>query len=83
MDEPRWEIIKGVIHGKGNYQLFTDNILDLSHAEYIHSGLNAPAFIVGQRQYRVDGTSVWCHIEHPNDYVSDVMAATFDVAGKK
>ena len=83
MDEPKWEIIKGVIHGKGNYQLFTDNILDLSHAEYIHSGLSAPAFVDGQRQYRADGTSVWCHIEHPNDYVSDVMAATFDVVGKK
>ena len=83
MDETRWEIIKGTIHGAGNYQLFTDNILDLSHAEYIHSGLSAPAFISGQRRYRTDGTVVWCHIEHPDDYVSAVMAATFDVVGTK
>ena len=83
MDETKWEIIKGVIHGKGNYQLFTDNILDLSHAEYIHSGLSAPAFVIGQRRYHADGTAVWCHIEHPNYYVSDVMAVTFDVVGRK
>lgn len=51
MDEAKWEVIKGVIHGEGNYQLFTDNILDLSHAEYIHSGLSAPAFITGQRRH--------------------------------
>ena len=83
MDEQKWEIIKGVIHGDGNYQLFTDNILDLSHAEYIHSGLSAPAFVSGQRRYHTDGTTVWCQIEHPDDYVSDVMAATFDVVGRK
>jgi phenylpropionate dioxygenase-like ring-hydroxylating dioxygenase large terminal subunit len=27
----------GLIHTKGNYELFSDNLLDLSHADYLHA----------------------------------------------
>jgi vanillate O-demethylase monooxygenase subunit len=32
----RFSVIKGYLHVRGNYQLVVDNLLDLSHASYIH-----------------------------------------------
>jgi len=32
----RFRIVKGLLHVKGNYQLIVDNLLDLSHASFIH-----------------------------------------------
>jgi len=36
VNDPRYVAVKGVIHVKGNYQLLNDNLLDLTHAAYIH-----------------------------------------------
>jgi phenylpropionate dioxygenase-like ring-hydroxylating dioxygenase large terminal subunit len=37
LTEPeRFGVVKGYLHVKGNYQLVVDNLLDLSHAQYIH-----------------------------------------------
>src|SRR3546814_4924619 len=49
MDDTRWTYVKGHIHGSGYYELFTDNILDLGHAAFLHTGLSAPAFTIGKR----------------------------------
>ena len=32
----RFSVVKGYLHVRGNYQLISDNLLDLSHAVYIH-----------------------------------------------
>lgn len=41
MDHPDWRMIKGngakPIHSKCNYELVTDNLLDLSHLSYVHT----------------------------------------------
>jgi phenylpropionate dioxygenase-like ring-hydroxylating dioxygenase large terminal subunit len=66
-----------------NYELYTDNILDLSHAEFIHPALAAPAFLTGKRKARQEGDTVWYHVSHPNDYLSVVLGAAFDVEGKR
>jgi phenylpropionate dioxygenase-like ring-hydroxylating dioxygenase large terminal subunit len=34
--DPRYVAVKGQVHIKGNYQLLNDNLLDLTHAAYIH-----------------------------------------------
>src|SRR3546814_1442050 len=49
MDDTRWTYVKGHIHGSGYYELLTDNILDLGHAAFLHTGLSAPAFTIGKR----------------------------------
>ncbi|MGE3533041.1 MAG: Rieske 2Fe-2S domain-containing protein [Steroidobacteraceae bacterium] len=37
LEQPnRFSIVKGYLHVEGNYQLIVDNLLDLSHAPYIH-----------------------------------------------
>lgn len=33
---PETSFNKGYVSGRGNYQLYVDNILDLSHADYLH-----------------------------------------------
>ena len=83
LDEPKWETITGYTIANANYELYTDNILDLSHAAFIHPALAAPAFIDGNRKARQDGDTVWYHVEHPNDYLSIVLGAAFDVEGKR
>ncbi len=34
--EPGYAVVRGVMHVKANFRLVVDNLLDLSHAEYIH-----------------------------------------------
>ena len=40
MDHPEWKVVPGnggrPIHTRGNYELVTDNLLDLSHVGYVH-----------------------------------------------
>lgn len=35
-DDPDWTAIGGTLHVKGNYQLITDNLLDLTHETFVH-----------------------------------------------
>ncbi len=37
-DDDTWKVLTGVLYVKGNYQLVTDNLLDLTHAPYLHPG---------------------------------------------
>ena len=83
LEDDRYEFVRGTIYGEGHYELYSDNILDLSHAAYLHTGLNAPAFLIGQRKFEQEGNRVWTRIFHPNDYPSEVTAFICDVVGKK
>ncbi len=82
-EDPDFETIHGTIQGEGHYELYSDNIMDLSHAAYLHSGLAAPIFVIGQRRFEQDGDRVWTKISHPNDHVSDFIGAICDVTGRK
>ena len=45
LEEPdRYGIVKGKLNVKGNYLLVVDNLLDLSHASYIHPQFGSGAF---------------------------------------
>jgi len=35
-EAPDTAFSKGYLHGKGEYQLFVDNVMDLTHADYLH-----------------------------------------------
>jgi vanillate O-demethylase monooxygenase subunit len=41
-DDSVWRVIKGHLHVKGNYQLVTDNLLDLTHAPFLHPAFKMP-----------------------------------------
>ena len=36
LEDPDYSIVKGLLHVRGHYELVVDNLLDLSHAAYIH-----------------------------------------------
>ncbi|MDB5682813.1 MAG: putative iron-sulfur protein [Sphingomonas bacterium] len=41
-DDSTWSVLKGHLRVKGNYQLVTDNLLDLTHAPFLHPGFKLP-----------------------------------------
>jgi phenylpropionate dioxygenase-like ring-hydroxylating dioxygenase large terminal subunit len=66
-----------------NYQLLSDNIMDLSHIEYLHAGsLGTPA--VGNAEIVVerDGDTVWCKRRIANDVLTPSLAAFVGAAGE-
>ena len=36
-DTPGWTVTGGVLHVQANYQLVTDNLLDLTHETFVHT----------------------------------------------
>lgn len=61
----RFPTVKGVIEMAGNYELITDNLMDLTHVEFVHAGiLGSDAIKRGQHEILQTGTTVysnrWC-----------------------
>lgn len=60
LDSPgEYAAVRGLLHLKANYQLVTDNLLDLSHVPYLHPQLRVPNDVVNRHEMRTDGTRVW------------------------
>ena len=79
----RFRTIHGTIVTRGNYQLVTDNLLDLSHVEFLHAGgLGTAAIHGGQHEVFQSGTTIdsnrWC----PDTPAPPVWDALFGNYGK-
>jgi len=49
LDQPdRFSVVKGLLHVRGHYELVVDNLLDLSHASYIHPQFGGSAYTPDQ-----------------------------------
>jgi vanillate O-demethylase monooxygenase subunit len=48
-DDSQWKVQRGVLHVQGNYQLVTDNLLDLTHAPFLHPGFKMPGITPEQQ----------------------------------
>jgi phenylpropionate dioxygenase-like ring-hydroxylating dioxygenase large terminal subunit len=83
IDDPAYEHVSGTVYGEGHYELYSDNILDLSHAAYLHSGLNAPIFTKGERKFEQEGNRVWTRLFMPDTMPSEITAVMCDVVGRK
>ncbi|WP_044558579.1 aromatic ring-hydroxylating dioxygenase subunit alpha [Azospirillum sp. B4] len=60
MDKTAFHVGKRYLHVKANYQLETDNIMDLSHIEYLHAGtLGSDAVKRAALDVAQDGDVVW------------------------
>jgi len=62
-DDPAWPTARGYIHYQPNYQLIADNLLDLSHAEFLHVesfGTNGSLFSHGKQTVEQDDSgAIW------------------------
>lgn len=55
-----WYVGKGYLYARANYLLETDNIMDLSHIQYLHpTTLGSGSVSEGQTTVEQDGNTVW------------------------
>lgn len=83
LDDPAWEAVRGQVVAEGHYELYSDNILDLSHASFVHPALVASAFTTGERKFWQDEAHAYSRYTQPNDYISPALAEVLGVAGRK
>jgi vanillate O-demethylase monooxygenase subunit len=83
LSDPARDVVRGATCAEGHYELYTDNILDLSHANFVHPALVADAFTQGARRFWQEGDTVHAHYAHPDDYLSVGISAVLGTAGRK
>ena len=60
MDDPKMAVSTGYNYMKGNYQLISDNLLDLSHVHYLHPEVHPGAdFSNFTNKVKIEGDTVW------------------------
>jgi len=80
---PGYATVGGVIEMDANYELITDNLMDLTHAEFLHEGvLGSEAIKRGKHVVRQEGLTVhsdrWC----PDGIAPPAWDAAFGNYGK-
>ncbi len=65
LDDPKRAVVDGYLHVNAGYELETDNLLDLSHTQFVHGNFHASeAVLRGQHDVRQEGHTVhstlWC-----------------------
>jgi len=77
--DPRFRRIDGVFEVKANYELVTDNVLDLTHAEFVHEGLlSSEAITISKLQTHQAGTTIWSNRWCPTGDASPAWKLAFD-----
>lgn len=54
LEQEGWSVMHGYLHVSANYELVTDNLLDLSHAEYLHPFIAPPGTAAAIRYKAVE-----------------------------
>ena len=55
---PDWATVRGLHHFPANYQLVLDNLLDLTHVQFVHKNLGGPGVTENPLEFSVDGDAV-------------------------
>lgn len=71
----------GHIHGLAHYELMTDNILDLSHIEFLHPVLGSEAVSKAKVEVESGDDSVVAIRHMRNEHLSDPLAGTYRTNG--
>lgn len=59
---PGFETIGGVMDVQANYELITDNLLDLTHADFLHEGtLSSEAITISKLETIESGSTIWAN----------------------
>lgn len=66
VDDPAFALVFGTMLVKANYLLVSDNLLDLSHVQFLHPLLRVPDGAVRRHDVRQDGDTVWSMLWRDN-----------------
>ena len=80
--DPAWDVVRGATRAEGHYELYSDNILDLSHANFVHPALVASAFTEGERRFWQDGETVHAEYVQRDAPLSQGIGAMLDRVGE-
>jgi vanillate O-demethylase monooxygenase subunit len=77
-DASKFACVQGHIHVRGNYQLVADNLLDLSHAEFLHPYLATEGFN-RRTQYSMEqaGNTVVARNWRPSEPITQLFALAY------
>jgi phenylpropionate dioxygenase-like ring-hydroxylating dioxygenase large terminal subunit len=72
---PGFKTIRGMLDVAANYELITDNLLDLTHADFLHEGtLSSEAITISKLETIEQGSTVWANRWCPNGIASPIWA---------
>ena len=76
LDDPELKTVHGYLHIAGNYQLINDNLLDLSHVDFIHPDARLPeGFGTYENKVEQRGDQVISWLWKPNSTPNFLQAA--------
>lgn len=78
-EDPALAMVCGVIEMAANYQLVTDNLLDLGHAEFVHDGILSSEAITRSKLETIQkGTTIYANRWCPDGLPAPAWSAAFD-----
>ena len=77
--DPSLAFVGGLIEMKANYELISDNLLDLAHAEFVHEGiLSSEAITQSKLETTQNGTTIYSNRWCPNGEPAPAWKMAFD-----
>lgn len=77
--DPSLRLVSGMIEMKANYQLITDNLLDLAHAEFVHDGVLSSEALTRSRLESIErGTTIYANRWAPDGDPMPAFTMIFD-----
>lgn len=81
-DKEKYTSCQGYSYIKGNYQLISDNLLDLSHIHYLHPGIHEGSnFADFTNKVKREGDTVWSMLWRHHYHVDGSKRAFFGLGG--
>jgi phenylpropionate dioxygenase-like ring-hydroxylating dioxygenase large terminal subunit len=72
---PGFTTIRGMMDVAANYELIADNLLDLTHAEFLHDGaLSSEAITISKLETMESGSTIWANRWCPNGEAAPVWS---------
>ena len=83
-DEASLRIIRGYTHVNANYELISDNLLDLSHVEYLHPDFaRREGFGNFKSEMARDGNTITAYLWKPNSPITAFQRMLWDTTAER
>lgn len=83
LDEAAAHVNHGYIHGRADYRLMIDNILDLSHIEFLHPALGTPEVRKAKVEVTSEGDVITVSRAMKGETLSEGLAHVYGAAGQR